>query len=548
MSRPNVVCRAKRLAVGLLLAAGVLMPEGPIRAQDLGSEEMLDRPGWLRAWSPLHWTAGLPRSLPNGMSAVPEPLLWPGARAGLFWSAGNPGALSMEMDDSFATYSAGFGNTDGSYRRPLDPETVRGPFGEAMAWRPFGSRGAAIGRVRVGSVDLDRALSDYDLPYGGGPYVVMDTAGSNLGRTVVELEGAAAWKNGPLGFGLAFGYRAHHTRTREAPVPRSLSGADPAASVGLVWEFSPAFRIGAHGRWRRHAERVTIYTVAASTRLYRLQGFFEPPPQDLTTGYYQRRVEREGYAGGLSAGGTIREMDWAVYAEMGSLEERQHPPGFNDPDSDTWDTDGLSLGAALVRPFSVRNVLLSFAARYTGISGTAGRGDLPDTTTFVSDESVFHGEGEFSIDASDAVRLVSRLVLRYEDRTREDYLAHVRSPVQSWTTGVGVAAVVRATEQLALSGGVGNTWYGAGGGIPDPAEMGRAYGLFVAPEMALNATDAGSLAGTASASWQVRETVHLWAALRYSKLSATDQAVSLASQPEGDRKGYRMSIGFRVGS
>jgi len=72
--------------------------------------------------------------------------------------------------------------------------------------------------------------------------------------------------------------------------------------------------------------------------------------------------------------------------------------------------------------------------------------------------------------------------------------------------------------------------------------------LFVAPEMALNATDAGSLAGTASANWQLSETVHLWAALRYSKLSATDQAVSLASQPEGDRKAYRMSIGFRVGS
>ena len=548
MNWRKVLCRIGRMGVGLVLAAGALVPQRSVRAQDLGSEEMLDRPVWLRAWSPLHWTAGLPRSLPDGMSAVPEPLPWPQARTGLFWTAGNPGALSMEMADGFATYSAGFGNADGSYRRPLDPETVRGPSAEATAWRPFGSQGAAIGRVRVASVDMDRALSDYDLPYGGSPYVVMDTAGSDLGRTVVELEGAAAWKAGPLGFGLALGYRAHHTRTREAPVPRALSGADPAASLGLVWELSPAFRIGAHGRWRRHAERVTIYTVAASTRIYRLQGFFEPPPQDLTTGYYQTRLEREGHAGGVSAGGTIRELNWAVFAEMGSLEERQHPPGFNDPDSDTWDTDGLTLGAALVRPFSAQNAMLSLTARYTDLSGTAGRGDLPDTTTFVSDESVFHSEGEFSIDASEVVRLVGRLVLRYEDRTREDYLAHVRSPVQSWTTGVGMAAVVRASERLAFSAGVGNIWYGAGGGIPDPAEMGRAYGLFVAPEMALNATDAKSLAAAFSASWRVREAVHLWAALRNSKLSATDQVVILASRPQGDRYAYRMSIGFRVGS
>ncbi len=537
-----------KAGAGVLLMVGALFPGSPVGAQDLGTEEMQDRPVWLRGWSPLQWTAGLPRILPNGMSAVPEPLLWPEPRAGLFWTAGNPGALSMEMEDRFATYSGGFGNADGSYRRPLDPETVRGPFGEATAWRPFGDRGAAIGRVRVGSVELDGALSDYDLPYGGSPYVVMDTAGSDLGRSEVELEGAAAWRAGPLGFGLAFGYRAHQTRTREAPVPRSLSGADPAASLGLVWEFSPALRVGAHGRWRRHAERITLYTVAASTRVYRLQGFFEPPPQDLTTGYYQRRLEREGFAGGVSAGGTVRGTEWATFAELGSLKERQHPPGLNDPDPDTWDTEGLTLGASLVKPFSARNTVLSLTARYTDLSGTAGRGDLPDTTTFVSDESVFHGEGELALDVSKTVRLVSRLVLRHEDRLREDYLAHVRSPVQSWTTGVGLAAVVRAGERLAVSAGVGNTWFGAGGGIPDPGEMGRAYGRFVAPEMALNATDAGALAGALSASWKLRKAVRLWGALRYSTLSPAEQAVSLASQPEGDRTAYRMSLGFRVGS
>lgn len=539
--------RTARAVVIAAAAAGLLCAPVGLAAQDLGSGELSDRPVWLRAWSPMHSTAGLARGLPDGLAVLPEPLLWPGARAGLFWTAGNPGALALELDDHFSLYAVGLSEVDGEYRRPLDPAAVRGPSAHASAWRPFGTTGAAIGRVRVASVEMTRALSDYDLPYGGSPYVVMDTAASDLGRAVVELEGAAAWRTGRLGFGLAMGYRAHHTRTREAPVPRTLSAADPAVSLGLAWALSPRLRVGVHGRWRQHAERVTMYNVAATTRVYRLQGFFEPPPQDLASGYYQRRLEREGYAGGVSAGGTALGADWAAFVEAGTQDERQHAAGFANPDADTWDTDALTLGASLIRPFSPRNASLSLTLRYTDLSGTAHRGDLQDTTTYVADEAVFHGEGELALDASETVRLVGRMVVRQEDRTRDDYLAHVRSQVRSWSTALGMAAVVRASARLSVAAAAGETWYGPGGTIPDPGAMGTAYGLYVAPEMALAASDAASLGASLTATWRLREAVALWTALRYSSLSDVEQSVSLASLPEGDRTAYALVVGLRVG-
>lgn len=541
--------RSSASAWGAALLAGLFGILGPITslaAQDVGAVDAPDTPMWLRAWSPLLWTAELPRTLPTSAAVLSEALLRSAPRVGLFWTAGNPGAVATDVHDSFSLYAVGGGSEEGEYRRPLDPGDVGQRHGAALAWRPFGERGAAIGSVRVTGSELRRALSDYDLAYPGSPYVVMDTAASDLGRTEVQLEGAAGWQVGRLGFGVALGYRAHHTRTVEAPVPRSLSVADPGAGVGLTWKLSPAFTLGIHGRWRSHAERVSLYSLAASSRVYRLQGYFEPPPQDLTGGFYSRRLEREGYAGAVSAGGTAAGVTWTAFLESGTQEERQFSAQGVTPDVDTWCSDALTFGGAVARPLSIRNGQLSLSGRYTRLSGGAGRGDLPDTVTFLSEERVFHGDGELRLDTSERTRLVASFAVRYEDRDRTDQLAHVGSHVSSWTTGFGLAAVFRLDARLQVSPTVANTWYGASGVIPDASKTGKAFSRYVAPEMALSASDAGVRMAGLTVLWSIRDGAGVWGGMRYLSLSPSREAVSLPFQPQGTRMRWAVDLGMVV--
>ena len=528
-----------------LLAAVATGRAAPLAAQDVTGEPG-DDPAWTRTWSPLLWTAELPRTLPSAMQSLPDPLLWPAPRIGLFWSGGNPAGLPFELQDAFSAFRAGAAEGDGSYRRPLDPSRTTDAGLKAHGWQPFGGNGAAIGRVRVGRQGLQRPLSDYDLPYPASPYVVMDTAGSELGRTEAALEGALGWRLGALGVGAALGYRAQQTRTTAAPVPRILSAADPGASVGVVWNQSRRLRVGLHGRWRAHAERVLLYSVAAPSRVYWLQGYFEARPQDVASGYYQRRMERDGTAIALSLGGEAIGGTWTAFVERGEQEERQHPPGRNDPDSDTWTTDAWTAGAALQRGFgSAIQVVVS--GRYSILAGEARRGDLPDTVTFVSDESVLDLAADVEIEPVPMVQLRARLTFRSENRDRRDQLARMRSDLEGWTTGFGVSVAYRPFPSLALGAGGAIAHYGAGGAIPDPADTGPAYSTYVAPELSLEATDATSWAASGSVLWSLLPTASLWARVSGTSLSGSEGGVRLPLAPGGKRKWWSVELGAVLG-
>jgi hypothetical protein len=493
----------------------------------------------------LLWTAELPRTLPSAVGSLPDPLLWGMPRTGLFWSAGNPAALPLELTDNFSAYRGIEAREAGDYRRPLDPERSTDAGVSAVAWKPFGERGAAIGRVRVAHLGLDTARSDYDLAYSGSPYVVMDTAGSALGRTDASLEGALGWRAGALGFGVALGYRAQQTRTEAAPVPRVLSAADPGAGVGVAWRLSPRLRLGVHGRWRAHAERVLLYSIAAPSRVYWLQGYYEARPQDIAGGWYQRRLERDGLALNLSAAGEAVGAAWTAFLERGSQEERQAPPGQNDPKWDTWNTDAWTLGAALRRAPPGARVQLAISGRYTTLSGLARRGDLPDTVTFLGDESVFDGAVDARVQATPTVQLLGRFTLRYEDRARRDQIAALRSELRAWTTGLGLAAAWRPVPSLALAGGAGFATYGAGGAIPDPTDLGVAYRTYVAPELSLEATDARGWAASLSALWSVLPSGSLWVRVAPASLSAVG-GTQLPLLPGGNRTGWTVETGVVV--
>jgi hypothetical protein len=434
---------------------------------------------------------------------------------------------------------------DGDYRRPLDPARSTDAGLRANGWGTFGGSGAAIGRARVSRLNLERALSDFDLAYPGSPYVVMDTAGSELGRTDASLEGSLGWRLGTVGFGVALGYRAQQTRTEAAPVPRVLSAAEPGASVGVAWVPSRRIGVGVHGRWRGHAERVLLYSVAAPSRVYWLQGYFEARPHDVASGYYQRRLERDGLALNVSLGGEAVGATWAAFVERGNQNERQHPPGENDPNSDTWDSYGWTVGAALSRPFPSLRALIVLSGRYTTVSGEARRGDLPDTVTFLADESVFDGTADVIVEPTEALRLLARVTLRREDRARLDQLAWLRSDLESWATGGGVGVEYQVLRSLAFGVAGALFSYGAGGAIPDPTDLGVAYRTYVAPELSLAATDASGWAGSLSLRWAALPSAAVWARAQRTSLSGSG-GVQLPLGPSGERTGWSVQVGIVV--
>jgi hypothetical protein len=391
-------------------------------------------------------------------------------------------------------------------------------------------------------VGLDGENSDFDSPYPGSPYVVMDTAGSPLGRTDATLEGAAGWRLGALGVGVAAAYRAQQTRTTAAPVPRVLSAADPGASLGVVWRRSRRLRVGVHGRWRAHAERVLLYSVAAPSRVYWLQGYFEARPQDVANGYYERRMERDGLALNLSAAGEVSGATWTVFVERGGQNERQHPPGSNDPKSDTWKSDGWTVGTAVQRNLGAR-AELAVSGRYTTVAGTARRGDLPDTVAFLGDESVLDASADLSLTTSPALQLAARITLRREHRVRTDQLAQLHSDLESRTIGLGAAAAYRVAPSLSLALGAAVAGHGAGGAIPDPTGQGIAYRTYVAPELSLEASDTRAWAVSLSALWAALPSGSFLVRVRRSGLTGARGAVQLPLTPSGDRTGWGVEGG-----
>lgn len=532
------------LVVALVLAG---IPAGPGAAQEPGADGS-DAPDWARRWSPLRSIAALPGSLPGVREILSDPVLWGAPRVGVFWTAGNPGALPFELEDRLASFSSASTEADGGYRRPLDPARVESLEGRAFGWKPFGATGAAIGGASVMRTTAYGALSDFDRPYHGSPYVVLDTAGSDLGRTESVLEGAAGWRIGPVGVGLAVGYRAQKTQTIEAPVPRILSAADPGAAAGLVWQVSPALRLGLHGRWRAHAERVLLVSVAAPSRIYLLQGYTEPPPQDLVGSHYTRRLDRDGLAFGLSAGGRAAGTDWAAFVESGSQEERQHSRSENDPPVDSWTTDGLTVGAGLQRPLGPA-ADLTLAGRYSTLAGEAARADLPDTVTFVADDVAAHGSAELRFRGIAAVALIGRLDVRYEDHSRSDQIEGVRLESSSWNTSAGVLAVWTPHPALEAFGGAGIVRYGAGGSMPDPTEIGPAFERFVAPDLALMISDAEGYAASAGLIWHGLPGGFVSARGSWQSVSPVAESTVAGLQPDGTRSVWavELGLGYRAG-
>ncbi|UCG88084.1 MAG: hypothetical protein JSW71_05945, partial [Gemmatimonadota bacterium] len=265
-----------------LLLLAVAMPIGRGDAQT-SPPLSFDEPSWMWRWSPIAPLADLRRTLPGRDLPVTSLLSRSAPRVGLFWTAGVPGALPAEASDQRAEFRYVHSDRSGAFRRPLDPGVETHNAGAALAWGSLGGRGAGIGRVTVDRGTLDaNAYADILEPYGSDPYSIADTIGDAVGRTAVRLEGAGGWRVGAFGLGLAAGYHQQETRTIASAVPRLYRNANPGLTAGVTVDLlASALQLALVGRWQQEVDQVSMYSVAAPSRVYPFSGYEDPVPRDL---------------------------------------------------------------------------------------------------------------------------------------------------------------------------------------------------------------------------------------------------------------------------
>lgn len=533
--------------VGLLVAAlsTLLSPAAgaaqtapnstPASASDPGT------PGWLERWSPLHLVADLPRTLPAAEGAVPALLTRPPPRVGLFWTAGNPGGLADELADFRAEFRAGRSDASGEYRRPMDPGEERQAGVSGLAWGRLGDRGAGVGRVVFERADSgEPAFADVPLPYGSGPLAVLDTLGDPLNRTAVRVEGAGGWRAGPVGLGLGLAFESQDTRTEASPVPRTMRTASPGVTGGVSWAPEKGgVRVGAHGRWQRSAHTLAIFSVAAPSRVYALEGYNDPVPIGLNATLFQRRLVRETWAaGGGVGGGSVDGLAWAAFAQRERLTEERFDPRTADPLADGWEADAWTAGAAIRAPLLSRRLLVAADARYTTLDGEARRGDL-EGITFLADEEHLELSGEARLEVGRAWRIGARAGLVHEARTRRDALAEARSEIEGWAPSAGLeAAALLGRLAVGLGGAV--AFESPDSSIPDPTSLGPVYRRWIAPELAIETAEAWSRSLSATLRFRARETTAVWLRGTWGAVSATDPPPDV---PDGRRRMWAIALG-----
>ena len=97
-----------------------------------------------------------------------------------------------------------------------------------------------------------------------------------------------------------------------------------------------------------------------------------------------------------------------------------------------------------------------------------------------------------------------------------------------------------------MAGGAALAAYGAGGGIPDPTDLGVAYRRYVAPALSLEATDARGWAASLSALWSVLPGAAVWLRLAPAALKGVTGGARLPALPPGDRTGWTLEAGIVV--
>lgn len=542
---PTVLLSGSLLLFGLLGGGAA-----PVRAQVMAAGDAAgsDLPtfGWLEAWSPLSELADLPRTLPGAGALLPDLLLCPPPRVGLFWSAGNPAGLAAEAGERRAELSIGPLGERGSYRRPLDPGSETAWRASGLAWGPLG-RGGAIGRVRAERASLGNGShADVLQPYGSAPLAILDTLGEARRRTAARLEGAGGWRIGRVAVGMGLGYASAETRTKESAVPVAMLSTRPGGTLGIAYPVGESVRVGVHGRWQRATHSVDVFSVAAPSRVYELLGYAEPVPINLSATFYGKRREEESWAvsGSLRGGGS--GFRWAAHGQVEERTATRFDDEVNEPLLHRWDADGWRAGlAARFALGGTAEAAVEVGARV--LEGGARKPNLA-APVFRADESRVSGVGEVRLDAGGVWAAAGRLAFARTFRTRRDLLEGVRSEVTTWVTGAGAQVVRKLSEKLRGAAGAAVAHHAPTPAIPNPRSMNRVYRKWIAPEKALVATEAWSWTGRLGIRWATSPGTDFWVRGSYGRAapSVPDRTL-LLNPPEGSRGRWEVSLGSVLG-
>lgn len=506
----------------------------------------------LHSWSVLAPLADLPREFPGWMPVFGGLLDDAPRGVGPFETAGNPGGLPFDIVDSRASFGMSTERSSGDYRRPFDAVRESRTRAGAVGRQRLGRTGAGIGSVMVENSGYRGDVhSEGARPYSSSPYAVADTFGSDLDQFSARLEAAGGWRLGAWGVGVAAGFQGQETRTVASPVPRRMRSAGPGVGGGIVRELiADRLQAGVSGHWQSLKETVEVYTVAAATQILQFGAYIDPPPAVVTSRYH-RGIEREAWTLGAALSGTEQGVDWVLQGRRTGADERHYNEQSNDPRSDLWRANGLSLGLATMGRLS-GTARWSASIGWTALDGEAeppppvdpDADPIDDPVTFRVDERQLVGSvGLRAPLGGDGWVVAGTLTMVSEVRDRRDEIVRVTSHIDVRTVGL-------ATEVARdLGGGWGVVVGGSAlsaqpvGGIPTPDAMGPAYRRWIGPELAMAGTPATTLGFTAGARWDADDGRRVWLRVSSASLSPGSSAASLPQVPEGDRRRWELSGG-----
>lgn len=550
----------RRWGAGLLLVAlGVALLPAAALGQDRSQGALGIVGGGLartyEPWSLLVPLADLPRGFPSAQVQLPGLLEESEPRVGLFWNAANPGALPFEVQEVRSAFAASRENVSGDYHRPFDAGSESHTRAVAVGWRPLGSRGAGVASAVLNDASYaDGVYSDVVRPYASSPYLVADTSSADLDQLSARLEAAGGWQLGPYGLGIGVGFQGQETRSVASPVPRLNHSAGPGVSGGVARAFSSGnVRLGVSGRWQSLNERTRVYTVAAPTRIYQIDGYAEAPPQDVSS-LYERRLELEAWTYGGGIAGTARGADWALWGHRAGSKERWSNERIRHPRTDAWQAWSTTVGsAASGRVFGT--TLVTATVRWTELDGQAEPAPSPDADdALFEDPAVFRADEE-ALDAALEIRsplgdgrwvIAGVLTLKQEWRDREDSRVEAGSSLDMRAVGGSLEILRALTRGLAVSASGALLAYDPIGAIPNPAAMGPEYRRWAGPEMAILGTPTTTRHFSLGARWDPGAGRAFWLRLESTSVGPGDLETVLTLLPEGTRSTWRLSGGVTL--
>jgi hypothetical protein len=513
-----------------LLAILGLTLTSQARSQSPATASQRLLPAWFEEWSALQPLGPPTRSPPSAAFGIPL-LLLPPTRIGSFWSAGNPGAMVMDIRDRQSAIFVTQTVRNGSYRRPLDPGSLSGTQVDGVGWQPLESNGAVMGRVTFDRTRMDpSSVADVNAPYGSSPFVVTDTTSSSRQTDHARLESAGGWRVGAWGIGLAAGYDAQTTASIGAPFVRENRAVAEGVTIGAVRQQSrDGLQLTVRAGWQGGEETIDLSELTQEGAVFALEGYRDVPRQDLL-GTYFRRSTREVRSLGIGLSGTAASTKWVTYGNVAHARDRFTQQQQDEPATDAWATSSVTAGGVLQRALLAERAMLTLDLRGTSTSGLSEL-TLPVRTGPFSSEQVLDANAELQIrsDSSPWIGVI-RTSLRAEQRDLKDTSALLGSHIIAFTPVIAAELGRRVSAVSIISLAYAVAHYSGTGTIPSPASGSALFQRIFAPELDMATSVKIAQSASLSGQWRVTPLLVAFATASAEHLSSpnTDRAFAPA--------------------